>query len=69
MADGVAADVSRRDRASTLKWNMGWMHDSLEYMSKAPIYRRYCQNQITFSLVYAFSENFVLPMSHEDAGR
>jgi 1,4-alpha-glucan branching enzyme len=49
-----------------LKWNLGWMHDTLEYMSKDPIYRRYCQHKITFSLVYAFSENFVLPLSHDE---
>jgi 1,4-alpha-glucan branching enzyme len=49
-----------------LKWNLGWMHDTLEYMSKDPIYRRYCQNKITFSLAYAFSENFVLPLSHDE---
>ncbi len=48
------------------KWNMGWMHDTLEYMSRHPIYRPYHQNQLTFGLVYAFSENFVLPFSHDE---
>ena len=49
-----------------LKWNMGWMHDTLEYMSLDPLYRRYHQNQITFGLVYAFTENFILPLSHDE---
>jgi 1,4-alpha-glucan branching enzyme len=48
------------------KWNMGWMHDTLDYMSKAPVYRQWHHHQMTFSLVYAFTENFVLPLSHDE---
>jgi 1,4-alpha-glucan branching enzyme len=48
------------------KWNMGWMHDTLEYFSKDPIHRRFHHHQLTFGLIYAFSENFVLPLSHDE---
>jgi len=49
-----------------MKWMMGWMHDALEYFSKDPIYRKHHQNEITFSLAYAFTENFMLPLSHDE---
>lgn len=49
-----------------MKWNMGWMHDTLFFFSKDPIYRKYHMNAITFSIWYAFSENFVLPLSHDE---
>ncbi|WP_201448380.1 1,4-alpha-glucan branching protein GlgB [Caenispirillum salinarum] len=48
------------------KWNMGWMHDTLQYFNKDPIHRRYHHNQLTFGLLYAFNENFVLPLSHDE---
>ena len=49
-----------------MKWNMGWMHDTLSWFEKDPVYRSYHQNALSFSLYYAFNENFVLPPSHDE---
>jgi 1,4-alpha-glucan branching enzyme len=50
----------------SMKWNMGWMHDTLEYMSKEPVHRQYHHSQLTFGMMYAFTENFQLPFSHDE---
>ncbi|MFP5409671.1 MAG: 1,4-alpha-glucan branching protein GlgB [Gammaproteobacteria bacterium] len=50
----------------SMKWNMGWMNDSLDYIAKEPVYRKYQHNQLTFSQMYAWTENFVLPLSHDE---
>ena len=50
----------------SLKWNMGWMNDTRQYMHKEPIHRKYHQDELTFSLIYAFTENFCLPLSHDE---
>ncbi len=63
---GVSAPVYMGGLGFGFKWNMGWMHDTLEYMSREAVHRSYHQNEITFSLVYAFSENYVLPLSHDE---
>src|SRR5262249_19163241 len=49
-----------------LKWDMGWMHDTLNYLAREPIHRKYHHNELTFRQLYAFSENFVLPLSHDE---
>jgi 1,4-alpha-glucan branching enzyme len=63
---GVSRPVYLGGLGFSLKWNMGWMNDTLKYFSANPIYRKYEHNKITFSLIYAFSENFVLPFSHDE---
>jgi len=63
---GVSRPVYLNGLGFTMKWNMGWMHDMLGYFETDPIYRKYHHNNITFSLLYAFTENFVLPVSHDE---
>jgi 1,4-alpha-glucan branching enzyme len=63
---GVSKPVFLGGLGFGMKWMMGWMHDTLEYFKKDPIYRQYHQNDITFSLAYAFTENFMLPLSHDE---
>jgi 1,4-alpha-glucan branching enzyme len=63
---GVSKPVYLGGLGFDLKWNMGWMNDTLEYFSKNPIHRKYHHNNLTFSLLYAFSENFVLVLSHDE---
>jgi 1,4-alpha-glucan branching enzyme len=63
---GVSRPVDEGGLGFGLKWNMGWMHDTLAYLGRDPVHRRYHHDQLTFSLIYAFSENFVLPLSHDE---
>ncbi len=63
---GVSRPAHLGGLGFTYKWNMGWMHDMLEYASKDPVHRRWSHNLITFSMLYAYTENFVLPFSHDE---
>lgn len=63
---GVSKPVFLGGLGFGMKWMMGWMHDTLQYFAKEPIYRKHHQNDITFSLTYAFTENFMLPLSHDE---
>ncbi|MDO9406356.1 MAG: 1,4-alpha-glucan branching protein GlgB [Polaromonas sp.] len=63
---GVTAPVNEGGLGFTFKWNMGWMHDSLQYIERNTLYRQYHHHEMTFSLVYAFSEKFMLPISHDE---
>jgi len=63
---GVSKPTYLSGLGFSLKWNMGWMHDILDYFEKDPIYRKYHQGMLTFALLYAFSEKFVLPISHDE---
>jgi 1,4-alpha-glucan branching enzyme len=63
---GVSHPTTSGGLGFSMKWNMGWMNDTLRYMRQDPVHRRYHQNELTFSLIYAFTENFVLPFSHDE---
>jgi len=63
---GVSRPVYLGGLGFGMKWMMGWMHDTIDYFSKEPVHRKYHHNEITFSLIYAFTENFMLPLSHDE---
>ena len=63
---GVTRPVHLGGLGFSLKWNLGWMHDTLAYLARDPVYRSYHHDQITFSMIYAYSENYVLPLSHDE---
>jgi 1,4-alpha-glucan branching enzyme len=63
---GVSKPISSGGLGFSYKWNMGWMHDTLNYMGKDPIHRQYHHHDMTFGLLYAFTENFILPLSHDE---
>ncbi len=63
---GVTLPAAEGGLGFSYKWNMGWMHDTLHYLQRDPLYRRHHHDEMTFGLVYAFSERFVLPLSHDE---
>ena len=63
---GVSRPVDHGGLGFSHKWNMGWMHDTLGYFANDPVHRRYHHHDLTFGLLYAFSENFVLPLTHDE---
>ena len=63
---GVTSPIENGGLGFTFKWNMGWMHDSLQYMQRHPLMRSQCHDRLTFGLTYAFSEQYVLPLSHDE---
>jgi 1,4-alpha-glucan branching enzyme len=63
---GVTTDIAYGGLGFSLKWNMGWMHDMLQYFSRDPVHRIYHHNNLTFALLYAFTERFLLPLSHDE---
>ena len=63
---GVSRPVGDGGLGFHYKWNMGWMHDTLQYMRRDPVHRSYHHDELTFGLLYAFTENFVLPLSHDE---
>jgi 1,4-alpha-glucan branching enzyme len=63
---GVTRDTTAGGLGFGLKWNMGWMHDTLDYFAKEPVHRKYHQDLLTFGPMYAFDENFMLPLSHDE---
>ncbi len=63
---GVTKPASEGGLGFTFKWNMGWMHDTLEYFARNPLYRAHHQNQLTFAMMYEYSERFIMPLSHDE---
>ncbi|MES2605087.1 MAG: 1,4-alpha-glucan branching enzyme, partial [Pseudomonadota bacterium] len=63
---GVTKFIEHGGLGFGYKWNMGWMNDTLRYLGRDPVHRKYHHNEMTFSLLYSFSENFVLPLSHDE---